>query len=123
MPITSNTDDVIASMRARMAKLDDLVHNDADQMGVEVKNISLDLPSDIMEVDTGNWRDSIQPATEQVSDGVWKLTFGSPGAFAKDGYDYGALREYLKAPIAISWFMAQDYFDSRWQQVGDDLAD
>jgi hypothetical protein len=123
MPITSNTDDVIASMRARMAKLDGLVQEAAMQMGVEVKNISLGLPSDIMEVDTGNWRDSIQSTTEQVSDGVWKLTFGSPGAFAKDGYDYGALREYLKGPIAISWFMAQDYFQVRWAQVGEELAE
>ena len=118
MPITGNVSEIIAKMEARKAKLDGAIQQAAMQMGVECKNISLPLTR----VDTGNWRDSIQPEVEQQGPGVWELTFGSPGAFTKDNVDYGAIREYLDGTIATSWFLAQPYFQSRWQQLGDELA-
>jgi hypothetical protein len=118
MPITSNIEEVKASLRARIQKLDGLVENAARE-GAEILRTNT-LP--LARVDTGKWRDSIMVLDfYQIAPCHWGFKFGSEGAFAADGFDYGAYWNFWDGTIDTGRFISIPELDAMWQRTMSEL--
>jgi hypothetical protein len=113
MPIESNIADVIAGMRARLEKIDTLVERSARE-GCEILRTNT-LP--LARVDTGKWRDSIGVLDfYQIASCHWGFKFGSEGAFAVDGFNYGAYWNFFDGTIDTGRFISMPELDAMWQR-------
>jgi hypothetical protein len=116
--ITSNVDEVIAGLRARIEKIDGLVEKAARE-GAEILRTNT-LP--LARVDTGKWRDSIKVLDfYQIAPCIWGFKFGSEGAFAADGFNYGAFWNFYDGTIDTGRFISEPELNAMWQRTLSEL--
>lgn len=104
-----NLREVQAGLKKRQDKLKN-IPKVARQMGVLATNEIHPLTRK----KTGNWDSTIHAEVSQISSFKWVLWVGSKGAFAANGYNYGARQEHLNHPIEIGFHRAEQGMKDLW---------
>jgi len=111
--ITSNITEFRAELERRKEKLNEAVQLTGRQCAILGKNnVIKEVPPHIR---TGNWRDSWDGKSEETGPAQAHVEIWSPGAFAENGFNYGALQEALNHPGEIGVHISEPEFKERWQ--------
>jgi hypothetical protein len=108
--ITSNIYEVLAGLKARQNKINELVKRTADQCGVIAKSTT----DPITPYKTGTLQGSVHAEVSQIGPGIWQLWFGTRGAFGKDNYNYAPIQEFYSGFLSSGWFLSKPEFQERW---------
>lgn len=104
-----NLGEVLAGIKARTEKLNQIPRV-ARQMGV----LALNEIHPLTAKKSNTWDNSIHAEVHELGAFKWELWVGSKGAFAANGYNYGARQERLAHPIEIGWGRAQGPMSDLW---------
>jgi hypothetical protein len=99
----TNAAQIRASLDAKIKNIEATLEKTAKQMGVLATNEIHPLTHK----KTGNWDNTIHAEVSQLGPMKYELWVGSKGAFAANGYNYGARQERLNHPIEMGWDRAQ----------------
>jgi hypothetical protein len=107
-----NADKIIQGLNDRVKTIEDTLEKTAKGMGV----LACNEIHPLTHKKTGNWDGTIHAEVSKLGPMKYELWVGSKGAFAANGYNYGARQEALFHPINQGWNAAQSEMQDLFQR-------